>query len=191
MSDTLNKQIIFKSLLIISIIISVKLFYDNRKLNNRIEQFENYLVESSKQNLKSSDNQQVNIDLEKNKKQFELIFKSLEEIKYKFVTNTQTKSDQKEIQKEKANVNQIKLNLPLLPANIYDPIQCRKSALYFVSTTLCVHDINKDVHVSGSIWRDGVWEPHIIGKKIQCNFIIQYSLLIKFFKLKQIHLLNI
>ena len=168
MSDTLNKQILFKILLIVSVIISLKLFYDNRKLNNRIEQFENYFVENIKQTPKPRDNQQANIDSEKNQKQFDSIYKSLEEIKNNILAKIQSKSEREEIvqeiQEEKANVNQIKLSLPLLPANIYDPIQCRKSAVYFVSTTLCVHDINKDVYVSASIWKDGLWEPQILGE---------------------------
>lgn len=167
MGDTLNKQILFKILLTVLVIISVKLFYDNKKLNNQIQQFENYLVKNLNQ-IAKPDDKQANIDSETNQKQFDTIYKSLEEIKNKFIFNFQSKSDREpivqEIQEVKANVNEFKLSQPLLPANIYDPIQCRKSAVYFVSTTLCVHDINKDVHVSGSIWRDGVWEPHIIGK---------------------------
>ena len=100
MSDTLNKQILFKILLIVLVIISVKLFYDNRRLNNRIEQFENYFVENIKQTAKPNGNQQSNIDLEKNQKQFDSIYKSLEEMKDKFLANIQSKSDRKEIVEE-------------------------------------------------------------------------------------------
>lgn len=44
----------------------------------------------------------------------------------------------------------------------YDSIKCRKSVHYYVSTTLCIHDIKKDKMVSGMIWQNGIWEPHVI-----------------------------
>lgn len=55
----------------------------------------------------------------------------------------------------------------LEPNDVYSPIQCRKSRDVFVSATLCVHDIHRDIHVSGSIWRDGIWELHIIQPFMQ------------------------
>ena len=54
------------------------------------------------------------------------------------------------------------LSSKLDPSEIYLNIQCRKSIEIFVSTTLCVHDINNDRYVSGSIWINGVWENHVI-----------------------------
>ena len=41
----------------------------------------------------------------------------------------------------------------LKPRKLYDQIMCRLSNKIYVRTTLCVHEINRDVHVSGSIWR--------------------------------------
>ena len=56
------------------------------------------------------------------------------------------------------------LNQALEPKSIYDSINCRESALIFVKTTLCVHDLNKDSFVSKDIWKLGVWERNTIGK---------------------------
>ncbi len=60
------------------------------------------------------------------------------------------------------NVKLFDLSSKLDPSEIYMNIQCRKSKEIFVSTTLCVHDINNDRYVSGSIWINGVWENHVI-----------------------------
>ncbi|CAF0856828.1 unnamed protein product [Brachionus calyciflorus] len=60
------------------------------------------------------------------------------------------------------NVKIFNLSSSLEPKEEYEQIQCRKSAFFHVSTTLCVHRVDLDVHVSGSIMRDGVWERHII-----------------------------
>ena len=66
----------------------------------------------------------------------------------------------------KPNVKIFNISKSLKPDNLYDSIQCRNSALFIVSTTLCYHTpVNKDEFVSGSIYRDGVWEPHILSKK--------------------------
>lgn len=47
----------------------------------------------------------------------------------------------------------------------WNDVRCKKSAkVQEVQTTLCVHDIQKDVHVSGAIWTHGVWEVNIISK---------------------------
>ena len=73
------------------------------------------------------------------------------------------------------NLKQKLIGSELEPVKIYDltqklpedwkDIQCRKSArIQETQTTLCVHDIASDVHVSGSIWSSGVWEADIIGK---------------------------
>jgi hypothetical protein len=51
-----------------------------------------------------------------------------------------------------------------LPSD-WNVIVCRKSAkIQNTQTTLCVHDLENDVHVSGMILRSGVWEPEIICK---------------------------
>ena len=60
------------------------------------------------------------------------------------------------------NINIFDLNQPLEPDKTYAPIQCRSSAKLYVETVLCVHDLEKDIWVSGSIWRDGVWERWVL-----------------------------
>ena len=65
--------------------------------------------------------------------------------------------------KDQARVTVFDLNAPLVPVDIYSNIQCRKSIKVHVSTTLCVHDLFRDVHVSGDIMNNGVWEKEILG----------------------------
>lgn len=59
-----------------------------------------------------------------------------------------------------ANVNLFDLSQQLRPENVYNSIQCKKSGLFIVSTLLCVHNVENDVYVSGSIINIGVWEAH-------------------------------
>ena len=57
------------------------------------------------------------------------------------------------------------LKKPLEPSSVYAPILCNKSASFHgIATTLCIHDLNKDVFVSGSIVNNGVWEKAIMGR---------------------------
>ena len=60
------------------------------------------------------------------------------------------------------HINLFDLNQALEPRDIYESIQCRTSAEIFVETVLCVHDLERDVWVSASIWRDGVWERWVL-----------------------------
>ena len=71
-------------------------------------------------------------------------------------------SQKQNIVENTPNVKLFDLSSKLDPSEIYLNIQCRKSIEIFVSTTLCVHDINNDRYVSGSIWTNGVWENHVI-----------------------------
>ena len=60
----------------------------------------------------------------------------------------------------------IDLSQKLLPESIYSEIPCRKSAIFTIETTICVHD-NKDIDgVSNIIWKSGSFEPHILSKII-------------------------
>jgi len=68
------------------------------------------------------------------------------------------------------------LDKPLEPAKVYESIECRTSATVVVSTILCVHNREKDIHVSGSILGSGVWELHII-----CKICLNYAYKINFF----------
>ena len=73
------------------------------------------------------------------------------------------------------NVLVFNISQPLEPASIYSKIQCRQSARFVVSTTLCFHTpLNTDAFVSGSIFRDGVWEPTILSKYIFISSKIKY-----------------
>jgi len=54
------------------------------------------------------------------------------------------------------------LTTKLEPVKLYADIKCRKSALYVVRTTLCVHDLREDAHVSAQVWNKGVWEGRIL-----------------------------
>ena len=63
------------------------------------------------------------------------------------------------------NVHIFNISKPLKPESFYSQIQCRQSARFVVSTSLCYHTpLNTDSFVSGSIFRDGVWEPAILSK---------------------------
>ena len=64
---------------------------------------------------------------------------------------------------EKANVKIFDLNLPLVPPELYDPIQCKKSGKFIESTTICVHDLTKDVFVSADIWNTGSFEKLMLS----------------------------
>lgn len=66
-------------------------------------------------------------------------------------------------------VKKINLTKPLHPKNLYSQIICRKSAKILVTTTLCIHEIPSDMHVSGSVWKNGIWEGHIVEKFL--NFL--------------------
>ncbi len=85
-------------------------------------------------------------------------------------TSTTTTTSSKE--DEKPHVKIFDLRSELKPADIYSGIQCRKSLNIFVDTTLCVHDLKKDIHVSGSIMANGIWEREIV-----CNYSIIYPFL--------------
>lgn len=65
---------------------------------------------------------------------------------------------------EEAHIKIFDLSGPLEPSEVYEPIQCRTSAKLFVETTLCIHDLKRDIWVSGAIWKDGLWERWVIGK---------------------------
>ena len=55
----------------------------------------------------------------------------------KFVSSLETKLD-------KANIKIVDLRNQLLPKQVYDSINCRISTKFYVSVTICVHDIEKD-----------------------------------------------
>jgi len=67
---------------------------------------------------------------------------------------------------EKPNVKIFDLNAPLIPENLYASIKCTKSASFYnVTTTLCLHNLENDVFVSGSISSTGIWERDIMSNE--------------------------
>jgi hypothetical protein len=79
--------------------------------------------------------------------------------------------------KQKVSVKVFDLRSDLIPREAYDRIKCRKSAEIYVATTLCVHDLAKDVYVSASIWENGVWEESIL------SLVLLYSIVIPFYSI--------
>ena len=64
------------------------------------------------------------------------------------------------------NVKIFDLNTPLVPDNIYSSINCTKStSFYDISTALCLHSLDKDIFVSGSISSNGIWERDIMSNE--------------------------
>jgi hypothetical protein len=64
----------------------------------------------------------------------------------------------------KPNVKIFDLKKPLEPITVYSPIKCRTSAnFYSINTTLCIHDLNRDVFVSEAIWKEGIWEGNTMS----------------------------
>ncbi len=60
------------------------------------------------------------------------------------------------------NVYLFNLSKELEPSDVYKEIMCKKSRYYkSYRTFLCIHDTRHDVHISGSILRDGIWELHV------------------------------
>ena len=87
-------------------------------------------------------------------------------LNYKNLTNYSSqivKKDIATIKKNKQKINIFDLSQKLIPETVYNPIQCRKSAEFIVTTYLCVHKEEKDQYVSGSIIKNGVWESQILG----------------------------
>ena len=72
------------------------------------------------------------------------------------------------INKNKQKINIFDLSQKLTPESVYNPIKCRKSGVYIVSTYLCVHNVENDMHVSGSIMNNGAWEAHILNPFTRC-----------------------
>jgi hypothetical protein len=89
--------------------------------------------------------------------------------KFKYASSSLFEKDSNVI----AHVKVFNLKKKFDPSETYNLIQCRKSATIIVETTLCVHDIKRDTRVSASIWKNGVWEAHILG------FLITYFLFCK------------
>ena len=74
---------------------------------------------------------------------------------------------------DKPNVKIFNLKNPLKPKNIYSSIKCKLSASFYdVSTTICVHDLDKDKYVSKALWNDGFWELPLLS-----NLFFNYYLI--------------
>jgi hypothetical protein len=60
-----------------------------------------------------------------------------------------------------SHINLIDLNL-----KTFDNFSCIKSKILFelFQTTICLHDINKDIYVSGTIINQKIWEENLVKK---------------------------
>ena len=68
---------------------------------------------------------------------------------------------QKETEQEVLKLDVFDLKQNLLPKEIYDPIQCNRSALVIVDTMLCIHNPKNDI-VSKTIMQFGIWEVSML-----------------------------
>lgn len=68
---------------------------------------------------------------------------------------------QKETEQEVLKLDVFDLKQNLLPKEIYDPIQCNRSALVIVDTMLCIHNPKNDI-ASKTIMESGVWEESML-----------------------------
>ena len=81
----------------------------------------------------------------------------------------------------KPRVKVFDLRRALEPKRIYEHIDCRESARFHTSVTLCTHEFKNDVHVSGSILRSGVWERHIISEYKKILILILFDFIFFYF----------
>lgn len=194
MEQIFNKQILIKIFFLVLIIISIKLYFENLKLNSILKNYESLpesrkLLSSNGEISKNSDSEtrlsesylqidkglssikesikQINqtlFNLNQESSSFKIVKKANAEQQPESDKTTSTIEPQVIKQKpndanklsgneDKSSVLMFDLSKPLEPVETYSGIQCRKSAVFHVSTTLCVHNIQNDIHVSGSIWR--------------------------------------
>jgi hypothetical protein len=95
--------------------------------------------------------------------QINVSLKSIDE-KLDKLDESRKSSKNLEGQNESPNVKIFNFKKPQEPAVLYDKIECIKSAVMVVSTTICLHDLDKDVYVSKTLKKDGVWEFKIVSK---------------------------
>lgn len=171
-----NKQILIKILFSLLILLTIGFYLENTKLKTKIDILNTTLTSISKALKDNVDESLDQIELlklsqqeleknwnkldeianitekiqEKVGKLNKTLIQTVAQIKEKFMTIVEVETE--------ANVKIFNLNKPLEPNDTYAPIICRKSAHFQVTTSLCIHDVQKDIHVSGSILRDGVWE---------------------------------
>ena len=69
-----------------------------------------------------------------------------------------------ELQAKKSKINIIDLKKPIL---LNEQIKCRLSIkINDIETTLCIHDLDKDVWLSQQIHYNGIWERNVVEKWI-------------------------
>ena len=62
---------------------------------------------------------------------------------YSFIFKSSSNDDESNY--DTPNINRFDLTQPLLPNHVYDQIKCRLSTKFYVSVTICVHDLDKDI----------------------------------------------
>ncbi len=147
-------KVLVKLLLILAVSSSIVLFIQNQDLKSS----ESELSQKLKQNEKKKQ------DFITNKEDITTTIK-INPTSILTTPKIETQVDDEPVQTTKPNINIFDLNQNLEPTLVYSHIKCRKSAkIANTQTTLCVHNIVNDVHVSGSIWSTGVWEQQILSK---------------------------
>jgi hypothetical protein len=183
-----KQQIFLNIILFVLVFICVNLFFNNKSLNNKLKNVQEIVVlETSYNNKENSLNKSaIEAKLTEIENRFTEINKTLSKIQVPTLALIDKINQVIEIKPAESKNNPIttlaptksvkifELYTPLQPDEVYSPIVCRKSAEFRVKTTLCVHNLNNDIHVSGSIMRDGVWEPKLLS-----NIIKQFYFLLK------------
>ena len=172
MVEFLSRIAIFRLTYVLLIILVIKLYLDKKKSETELHSL-NELKLLELKNNKNADGDKIFYEIKKslgilnenlgmsndNLKKYSELAKSFE----KLIKTSQSATDNTILLSSNPNgVSIFNLEKSLEPPELYNSIQCRKSRKIYVETTLCVHDLNRDVHVSGSIWREGVWELQIV-----------------------------
>ena len=79
-------------------------------------------------------------------------------------TDNEENSSKTDIETNSSDEDEIKKHMKVYDLTKENPNQfdCVKSAEIYVSTTICLHDLNNDVFVSGAIKSQGVWERSLV-----------------------------
>ena len=137
--------------------------YKNNKVNrkeniaalNQVNLYDDQQINLQKSKLRSIGNMLdvVENDLNQNNwdsSKITILLKNLRSI-----INDQSQNDE---------LDEIKLHLKVYDLNIpnNNNFECVKSKKIVVQTTICIHDIQRDIFVSGSIKSAGVWEYGLV-----------------------------
>ena len=170
----MNTNRVFVILIVALTLLVAKLYYDKlREDKELLYASESQILKKSSENNEGIDKNQILALL--NKVNNELP-RALERIKEIETLSKNFETLVKKLSETSDNDKAVKifdLSKPLEPESDYKPIACRASQnIQNTVCTLCVHDIQKDVHVSGSIWSNGIWEHGIVSEYM--SYIVKY-----------------